>query len=57
MSQQQEEAEGEGEEGYELRVRGGHAVAFAVHLCPAVSQRIQAWKMGSRSSYVWVALL
>ena len=30
---EEEEGEGDGEVGEELRVRGGHAVAFAVHFC------------------------
>lgn len=31
MPNEEEEGEGDGEVGEELRVRGGHAVAFAVH--------------------------
>lgn len=33
VPKEEEEGEGEGEEGEELRVGGGHAVAFSVHLC------------------------
>lgn len=32
MPNEEEEGEGDGKVGEELRVRGGHAVAFAVHL-------------------------
>ena len=48
MSQHQEEAEGDREERYELRMRGGHAVAFAVHLYSSVSQSGQGSKTGSQ---------
>lgn len=32
MPNEEEQGEGDGEIGEELRVRGGHAVAFAIHL-------------------------
>lgn len=33
VAEEEEEGEGDGEVGEELRVRGRHAVAFAVHFC------------------------
>jgi len=33
MSEEEEERQGDGEEGYELCVRRRHSVAFAVHFC------------------------
>lgn len=33
VAEEEEEGEGDGEVGEELRVRGRHAIAFAVHFC------------------------
>ncbi len=40
VPEEEEEGEGEGEVGEELGVRGGHAVAFAVHFCYHVSAKV-----------------
>lgn len=41
VAEEEEEREGEGEEGGELGVRGGHAVAFVVHFWFHMHQRQQ----------------
>ena len=40
VPEEEKEGEGEGEVGEELGVRGGHAVAFAVHFCYYVLAKV-----------------
>jgi len=57
VPEEEEEGEGEGEVGDELRVGGGHAVAFSVHLYNRsnVSDPINS-SIGIGETYVSVAL-
>jgi hypothetical protein len=56
MTEEEEKGKVDGEEGHELGVRGGHAVALAKHFCFTISQ-LEDLRGSIITTYPSVALL